>query len=500
MDIDEPLKRLLNPENYADQIDANVNPSTPITAEQGNEMFQDLGDQYAGRFIAPSPDSESFEPTDSGFTGAFVSGQGEVFEETRAFIGSVVDGQLQAGFVEDGGLVALGGNYIIDGDGESTFGLTLAKYFEATNAGETRRGFLGMNLPQGATVPAFSIIYTGAEAASLVTNGDFETGDLTGWTDTDSAWEASTVSPYNGTYSAFHDGTAGIFGGDLVQSGITVTAGDVVTVSFANRRAFGILAGRMKIEFIDSSSGVVSTEYIYGAASDSWQTFSGNFVAPASSATVRLTWEVGDPFNDEAIDDVMLYVTDTLQELRFEDSGLKAFSNGEEYDLLNNDKLDVTTADLEVVNTSTETDIWSMTVPGGTLGTDGMIEIDFVGSYLNNTALARSMTIRFYYGGTFITAVNALSQNASATRRLFNGKFYIKATGATNSQRLMSSMVRSDADGTFFDGTSVGHSEGTALIDSTADQTLKITVRHSDAGANISFIRRLVKAEFHRAL
>lgn len=330
MDVDEPLKKLVNPDNLADKIEAAITPPYNATVESGSELFQDLGDQYAGRFIAPAPDSVDFEPTATGFTGAFVSGQGEVFGETRAFIGSVLNGQLQAGFVEAGGMYALGGDMVVDANGLSIYGLSLAQYFQAANGGETRRGYLGMNLPQGATIPAFSIIYTGAETSSIVTNGDFETGDLTGWTDTDSAWMVETDSPYDGTYCAYHDGTLGIFGGDLVQSGLTVTAGELVTLSFANRRDAGILAGRMKVEFLDSSSVVLDTEYIYGATSASWSEFTQTYLAPALTASMRISWESADPFNDECIDNILVYVTDTLQEIRLDDTGLRIFNNGVE--------------------------------------------------------------------------------------------------------------------------------------------------------------------------
>lgn len=330
--------RIAIPNNILDRLDELERQVAEIkgrdtVAEALSEITSDFGDMVSGRFIAPSDESTSTEPTDSGFTGAFVSGSGELFDNLLAYIGSSAQGQLQAGFVQGGGIYALGGDMIMDAEGLSIFGMSLAQYFEATNGGETRRAYLGMNLPQDATVPVFSILYTGPEGTNLVSNGDFETGDLTGWTDSDSAWEISSTSPYEDTYSAFHDGTNGIFGGDLSGT-VTVTAGDIVTVSFAHRRANGILAGRLAISWKNSGGTVISTDYIYGTTSSSWTTFTQNFLAPATTASAGVTWEVADPFNDEYIDEVIVYATDTLVELRLSDAAMTAHVNGVEYNLL----------------------------------------------------------------------------------------------------------------------------------------------------------------------
>jgi len=250
-----------------------------------------------------------------------------------------------AGFKEDGvspsfwadadygALAALGGNLLVDGDGLSIFGLVLAQYFEATNGSETRRFYIGMTLPQDETVPVLTMQYTGPEATNLATNGDFEDGDLTGWTDANSAWEVIDSSPYEGTYAAKHDGTLGIYGGNLVKDTAAVSPGDVVLIGFAHKREVGILAGKLKIEWLTAGSAVISTDYIYGTTGSSWTSYLQNFVAPATAASVRCTFVPGDPFNIEHIDALSITVTDTLVELRFTDAGLKYFYNGSEVNL-----------------------------------------------------------------------------------------------------------------------------------------------------------------------
>lgn len=321
-------------------------PGNLIEAKESNAIkIQELDledtppyDEYeapttAGLILSPALSVEVTEPTDVAYTGAFMAGDGIDFSGIRYVLGQVVQGQIQVGFVEDGGLTALGGNLIVDSTGLSIYGLNLAQYFQATNDGETRRSYLGMYLPQGQTVPVFSIILTGDVGTNLLTNGDAETGDLTGWTDSDGVWSASTLSPYEGSYSFFHDGTLGGFPGYLLQN-VAVSAGDIVSIGFAHRRIVGILSGRLVLQWKDGASAVISTDYIYGTNTSSWALFAQNFTAPATTASVDMFWQVGDPFNDEEVDILEIYISDVTNELRWNDETLLAVVNGVEYDLL----------------------------------------------------------------------------------------------------------------------------------------------------------------------
>jgi hypothetical protein len=249
-----------------------------------------------------------------------------------------------AGFAEDGvtptvwidadygGFTALGGNMVIDATGLNIFGLNLAQYFQASNDGVQRRAFLGMYLPQGATVPVWSILFTGPPGTNLITNGNAETGDETGWTDAQSAWTIE-ADPYEGTYAFKHNGSAEAFPGYLKQN-VGVTAGNILTFAFVQKRTAGILAPKVKLTWKTSAPATISTDTVYGSNSNGWTTFEQSFIAPATAASVDIELIPGDPLNDEYFDNIELYVQSVSTELRLGDGELTAIVDGVTYDLL----------------------------------------------------------------------------------------------------------------------------------------------------------------------
>lgn len=86
-----------------------------------SDISPDLGDVYAGRFIAPSSVATDAEPSSTDFTGVFMSADGETFSgSTDVYnIGAVANGVLQAGFNTSGKLLAGAGNVTLDGNGIS---------------------------------------------------------------------------------------------------------------------------------------------------------------------------------------------------------------------------------------------------------------------------------------------------------------------------------------------------------------------------------------------
>lgn len=90
-----------------------------------SEISQDSGDIVNGRFIAPSPDATSYEPSDPGFTGSFMSGQGETFANIASMTfnaGAVAAGDLQVGYNTSGQLVAGAGAVLVDNLGVRLIG------------------------------------------------------------------------------------------------------------------------------------------------------------------------------------------------------------------------------------------------------------------------------------------------------------------------------------------------------------------------------------------
>jgi len=78
-----------------------------------DQITNNLGDQIAGRFIAPQ--TTTIEPTDTGFTGSFMSALGENFGSVGTFnVGAVALGVLQAGFNTAGKFIWAAGKGILD--------------------------------------------------------------------------------------------------------------------------------------------------------------------------------------------------------------------------------------------------------------------------------------------------------------------------------------------------------------------------------------------------
>lgn len=137
---------------------------------------------------------------------------------------------------------------------------------------------------------------------------------------------------------------------------------------------------------------------------------------------------------------------------------------------------------VDVSNTSTETALVSVTIPGGTLSTNNGVRVKLnISSFFNsNTA-----TLRYKYGATTLITVASI---APGTTKQGTIEFELFATGATNSQEGTSNM--------FFSASSVSSNTGlgqlyqidtgTSAIDSTTDQTLAVTIQWAGTSASDS--------------
>lgn len=147
----------------------------------------------------------------------------------------------------------------------------------------------------------------------------------------------------------------------------------------------------------------------------------------------------------------------------------------------------------EVVNTITETTVYSYSVAGNTLGTTGVLRLTVLADHLNNSGGAVVTTIRAKFGGTTVGG-NGPSLATGASRRPLKMIVEIVAANATNAQRASVHIMWGDASGIAGEiggmgGDSItGHSS--LALDSTVAQTLSITVEHASAAATISTIAR----------
>lgn len=155
-----------------------------------------------------------------------------------------------------------------------------------------------------------------------------------------------------------------------------------------------------------------------------------------------------------------------------------------------------------VTNTTTETGLYSLSVPGGLLGTDRALRLTVFGRYLNNSGLNATFTLRVKYGGTtyYQGITPALATNAS--RRPCKFEVWLSANNATNSQRVWGQFAvgnvtaTTTGEGAFSAGDQVAMTwAGNAAIDSTAAQTFALTLEHSTANANVTFGRHYAVIE-----
>lgn len=154
----------------------------------------------------------------------------------------------------------------------------------------------------------------------------------------------------------------------------------------------------------------------------------------------------------------------------------------------------------DVNTTATETSIYSApapitsppTIKGGTLGIDRILLTQVVGDILNNTGAARGFTLRYKYGGTtYGSIVTTGDYAASATRYGWDHWSVVVPLGATNAQfgrtvhrTSATANVNGGAGGSV--GTQATSTHNGLTIDSTADQTLDITIQPEVNNANLS--------------
>lgn len=167
--------------------------------------------------------------------------------------------------------------------------------------------------------------------------------------------------------------------------------------------------------------------------------------------------------------------------------------------MTNPDILDIQTAENDIVNSTTETILWSYNILANTLGINKILRIKICADYLNNSAGTANIRIKIIYGTT--TMYNDLGPTAAqdASRRTVLIDFLFFARSANNSQGCGGVMFKSLPGGAT---TGVGDLADDEIAadapfrtinaseDSTVDKVLKVTVTNSVADANIS-IRRI---------
>lgn len=159
-----------------------------------------------------------------------------------------------------------------------------------------------------------------------------------------------------------------------------------------------------------------------------------------------------------------------------------------------------TTTLVDVNNSTTETTLFTATVPAGVMGTNRTLRLQIDGDYLNNSGLTltTSETLRIYFGGSVIWADAGKAHAASANRKPLSITVRITNAGATNSQVLGGTITLGGSPSTTGIGeygddeidaqTAIGHATASPpAVDTTAAQTLSVSVQHGQAATTISY-------------
>lgn len=155
-------------------------------------------------------------------------------------------------------------------------------------------------------------------------------------------------------------------------------------------------------------------------------------------------------------------------------------------------------------SSAAETSVYSVSVPGGTLGTHNKLRLAVHGHVLNNTGSGQSIRVRCYYGATLIYSdlfptANVVS-NASA--RSYDVLLELSGAGATGAQMASGETHLGGAGGLagVSGGTSTirGATHTTVAEDSTAAKTLEVKVTLGTSDANLSASVNTVHLELVR--
>ncbi len=290
-----------------------LSPKQIVIASGLSDISERLGLMRAGEFRS----GNDAEPG-KGFSGVRI-GYPPFWYNGRWFnIVGISNDSLQFGLSADNGVgYFAAGLGILDADALKFTGLLYGIQHTATAGGISRIGKLGMFVPTGASAPSYRIGYEATSGTELVSNGGAETGDETGWTDSDTAWAVSTLYSIAGAYSFRHDPTDETCPATLVQSVASLSALTNYTFSFASRLKTGSFAPYVQLAWKNGGGTTIRTDQIEGTLSDAWVTATETFKSPSGTASVTITIYPGDPFSEAYIDAVSLYATSLTVSLYF---------------------------------------------------------------------------------------------------------------------------------------------------------------------------------------
>lgn len=146
-------------------------------------------------------------------------------------------------------------------------------------------------------------------------------------------------------------------------------------------------------------------------------------------------------------------------------------------------------AEVDVVNTAVATTIFTFSIPANAMSTDRMCRLTVLADYLNDTGVARDVTVNVSLGGVVLANVGGSAIAASASRYAASFRVEFGNRGAAASQMIATWIP---------DFSSVNRtiqSQNTTAVDTTIAQTLLVQVTHPVASASLSYRKRYAMLE-----
>ena len=389
-----------------------------------------------------------------------------------------------------------------------------------------RKAYVDATATGTTTVDRLVVAGTGGE---VIADGDliyFDTVTNNEWMKCDADTAASVDNVLLGiAQGAGTDGgaiTGGVLlrGVDDAQSGMTIgdtmyasnTAGDISSSAGTTEVTVGVAKAATELYFsprlnqqitedeqdaLAGTSGTPSTSNKYVTDDDTSATSSASKIIRANASG-----DIADEFlNLTTAGDVVYSDGTDLTRLAIGTGGqvLKTNSGATapEWGALN--RISMVTSNVTVSNDAAETNLLSVSIPGGTLGTGNAIRVK---AYISDFNLVGSDSCQFRlkYGSTTVSSLLGTEESgsgiASATGVI---EGIIVGTGATNTQEAVMDV---DLRVNEFDGNSVdgdvfrGQTNGSATEDSTGALNLILTVDFGSANAsnNITMITATVES------
>lgn len=257
-------------------------------------------------------------------TGSGVALSGDVIITDTIRATNAIIGDTEAGnylqYTPDEGLSQNwnDGNMKIDGDGINVNDTTFLYKQTATEDSETRQFDMGMFIADGDTKPSAGWQYYKPGSSELVVNGDFATGDFTGWTKTTETNGVFFLDGFLVRWETSDSTNSGVLTSDRMA--VTGQTSYNVSVWHYQDPAY---SGTSKLEvkwYDDPSSGsLLRTDTIFNKGSEN-TTHSIIIISPIDAQSCTITWTIIniEKYGDTDLSNISLQAVTVSNKLYFE--------------------------------------------------------------------------------------------------------------------------------------------------------------------------------------